>query len=391
MTGATAGPAGLRVLLLYDVFFPESVGGVEHRNLELARELGRRGHRVTLAAFGPAAAAPVPGVTRLALGPALRLYDGRGRRRPAAAATYLRAVARLDLAGFDAVESASLPFAHLPLLAARCRLARVPLLVTWHEYWGRYWRSYLRSPLWPLHAALERFCARLGRVAIADSRLVADRVARRRGGSVEVVPVGIRAAAIAAAAAAAEAGAPLLYAGRLVPDKRLDLLLEAVARLPLAAPAPLLDLVGDGPDRPRLEALAHRLGLGAAVRFRGRLPDAAAVFAALGGARVAVQPSRREGFGLFPLEAMAAGLPVVHCDSPESAVGELVRPGREGLATAAEPAALADALARLLGDESERSRLGAGARERAQRFDWSEVVVAFERALAGARLQGSQA
>lgn len=384
MIPAAARAGGLRVLLLYDTFFPETVGGVEHRDLELARELARRGHDVTLAAFGPAGPSPAPGVARLALGPAFGLYDAQGRRRVGNALTYARAAARLDLAGFDVVETASLPFAHLPPLAARCRLAGVPLLVTWHEFWGRYWRDYLGAPLWPLHAAFERACVGLGRAAIADSRLVAERVARRRGEAVEVVPVGVRVDAIAAAAAtgAATGAAPLLSAGRLIPDKRIDLLIEAVARLTPRFPGRLLDIVGDGPERSRLEALAGRLGVAGAVRFRGRLAGAAEVWAALGGAQVAVQPSRREGFGIFPLEAMAAGLPVVRCESAESAVGELVEHERHGLATPPDPERLAAALARLLGDAAERARFGAAARERARRYDWSVVVLDFEPLLA---------
>ena len=94
----------------------------------------------------------------------------------------------------------------------------------------------------------------------------------------------------------------------------------------------------------------------------------------LGRARIAVQPSEREGFGLFPLEAMAAGLPVVYCESPESAVPELVRDGVEGVCAAPEPAVLAAVLDRLLTDEAEWSRLRRNALERAAGYDWDEVA-----------------
>ena len=89
---------------------------------------------------------------------------------------------------------------------------------------------------------------------------------------------------------------------------------------------------------------------------------------------MAVQPSEREGFGLFPLEAMAAGLPVVYCESPESAVPELVRDGVEGICTAPEPKALAAALERLLADGEEWRRLHENAVKRASGYDWDEVA-----------------
>ena len=98
----------------------------------------------------------------------------------------------------------------------------------------------------------------------------------------------------------------------------------------------------------------------------------------MGRAQIAVQPSAREGFGLFAVESLAAGLPVVHCESPDSAIGELVRTGREGVATPPDPAALAQALDRLLSDPAERARLRAAALARAEDFDWGPLAARFE-------------
>src|SRR6185436_12959942 len=97
----------------------------------------------------------------------------------------------------------------------------------------------------------------------------------------------------------------------------------------------------DGPDHERLEDLSQRLSLGGAVNFVGHLPSNVDVWRKLGGAKIAIQPSSREGFGLFPLEAMAAGLPVIYCESTESALSELVKPGVHGLCTEPEPEPLA--------------------------------------------------
>ena len=125
-----------------------------------------------------------------------------------------------------------------------------------------------------------------------------------------------------------------------------------------------------------LEALAADLGIAGNVTFRDHVKSSNEVWRALGRARLAVQPSAREGFGLFPLEAMAAGLPVVYCKSSESAVGELVRDGCEGVAVDAEPGALAAVLTALLSPEgeAERRRLGANAMARAAHYDWDEIV-----------------
>ncbi len=379
-------PAGrsLSILLLYDCIYPGSVGGVEHRNFELARALAARGHRVTLAGFAEGKDEPAPGVAILPLGPRGRLYAASGKRSTGEALRFAAAVARMDLSPYDLVETANIPYVHLFPLALRCRLARKPLVVTWYEYWGAYWRQYLGPVRWLPYAAIERLAVPLGKRAIADSRLAADRVQDRRGGSVPVVPVGVPIAAIRAAAegdAAGEPAPPLIYAGRLLREKRVDLLLEAVALSARERPdlvGPWLSILGTGPEREPLEQLAARLGLAERVRFLGHLPTSAEVWRALGRANVAVQPSSREGFGLFPLEAMAAGLPVVYCESPESALPELVRPGLEGICTAPEPRALGAALVRLLSDSTERERLAQGARERSEAYGWAAIAERLE-------------
>jgi len=332
------------------------------------------GHQVTLAGFGAHGPTDSTIDVRI-LGPALRLHTTLGRRRLLAAWRYALAMLRLPLEGFDIVETASVPFAHLPILDFRCRRRKLPLVVTWHECWGPYWRRYLHgNPLWRLFALAEAFCARFGSRVIAPSRLAAERVSSLRREDVEVVPGGIDAREVSRAASVEERSCPVVYAGRLIPDKRVDLLVRAAAELKLAAPLPWVDIIGAGPDRPRLEALCADLGISERVRFRGALATTSEVWRTLGGAELAVQPSAREGFGLFPLEAMAAGLPVVHCASDESAVRELVRDGVEGLETRPEPVALAEAIVHLLTSPQEYARLAQNARHRASEFEWSVVA-----------------
>lgn len=362
----------MNVLLLYDCIYPRSVGGVEHRNHELARALAARGHRVTLAGFATpedTPSEPAPGVEILPVGPPGRLYTASGTRSTAEAARLARSVLRLDLGRFDVIETANIPYAHLPPLALRCRRAGKPLVVTWYEYWGRYWQRYLGAK-WPVYAAIERMTAHLGTVAISSSRLTAERVSRVRGEEVPVVRIGIPLETIRKAASGEKSGPPLVYAGRLLREKRIDLLLEALARLEGTG----LAICGDGPDRARLEEIAGRLGLKERVVFHGHLPTNVDVWQRIGESRIAVQPSSREGYGMFPLEAMAAGLPVVYCESSESALSELVEDGVHGMRTAPDPESLAAALGRLLSDETERRRLAENARRHAEGFDWSAVA-----------------
>jgi len=378
----------LKVLIVYETVYPDFIGGVEHRNYELAAALCRRGHEVTLAGF----CRPLPGIpprlTVQSLGELGELYNAAGRRSTRKAIRFAFTVPRLDVRGFDVVETANMPYIHILPLALKCALTRRPLLVTWYEYWGDYWKGYVGRLKAPVYKAVEWLTGQLGTAVTATSRLTQERLARqRRRGGVELVPCGIDVAAVQRAAAAGHReGPPLIYAGRLLREKRIDLLLRAVARLAPRHTGVLLTVFGDGPYSDALVRLADELGISDRVDFRGHVETSREVWEHLGRARIAVQPSEREGFGLFPLEAMAAGLPVVYCESPESAVPELVRHGVEGLCCAPEPEALAAALEKLLTDDEEWNRLHHNALERSAGYDWDEIARRIEATCA--RLMG---
>jgi glycosyltransferase involved in cell wall biosynthesis len=148
-------------------------------------------------------------------------------------------------------------------------------------------------------------------------------------------------------------GRILLSVSRLTPQKGVDV---AIRALPLLPDDTVLVVLGDGPERAALEALARELGVERRVFLPGRVPDVAAW---LERATAYVHPARWEGFGLGVLEAMLAGLPVVasNVSSLPELVGDtgvLVRPD--------DPSALALGVARALDTPS----LGAAGRERAK-------------------------
>ena len=370
----------MKILLVYETVYPDFIGGVESRNHELAAALRNRGHEVTLAGFRKAAvpgAPPRPDVR--SLGELDKLYNAAGQRSTRGAVRFALTVPRIDVRDFDVVETANMPYVHIFPLAVKCALAGKPLLVTWYEYWGDYWKGYVGRLKAPVYKAIEWCTGQVGTAVTATSRLPQARLAaQRRGGGGALGPCGVPVADVTRASRPVEhhhdEGPPLIYAGRLLREKRIDLLLRAVALLAPKHPGTLLTIFGDGYHHEALVRLAEELGIADRVDFRGHVETSEEVWRHLGQARIAVQPSEREGFGLFPLEAMAAGLPVVYCESPESAVPELVRDGVEGVCTAPEPAALAAALDRLLTDQAEWDHLRRNALERAAGYDWDEVA-----------------
>jgi N-acetyl-alpha-D-glucosaminyl L-malate synthase BshA len=123
-----------------------------------------------------------------------------------------------------------------------------------------------------------------------------------------------------------------------------------------------LELVGEGPERPRIEALVRSLGLAAQVQFLSEKDD---LVAALQRSDVFLLPSETESFGLAALEAMACGVPVVASDV--GGVAEVVSDGEVGfLAPVGDVAAMAGHVRRLLTDDDLHLRLSRAARQRAE-------------------------
>jgi glycosyltransferase involved in cell wall biosynthesis len=159
--------------------------------------------------------------------------------------------------------------------------------------------------------------------------------------------------------------------GRFSDEKGFDTLIEAMDLLPSAR----LLLVGDGEDRAALEDLVRRRGLEGRVTFTGWL---AGRWTLQVGLDVLAVPSRSEGFGLVVIEAMQDGIPVVATEV--GGLTEIIRDGENGLLVPpGDPAALAAALGKVLGDAGLRSVLVAQAAETAGHYSLEAMATAFAR------------
>jgi len=169
--------------------------------------------------------------------------------------------------------------------------------------------------------------------------------------------------------------ARLLFVGRVVRQKGLDILLPALAAL-TPGRGFHLDVVGDGSEVKELKALAERLGIGDKVSFLG-WRDRDALPGLYARSDVFVFPSRDEGMPNAVLEAMASSLPVVATDIAGNQ--ELVRHGVTGLLTPCEDApALASALDSLLADRDLAVRYGQAGRDLVQEhYSWRAAAQAY--------------
>jgi glycosyltransferase involved in cell wall biosynthesis len=166
--------------------------------------------------------------------------------------------------------------------------------------------------------------------------------------------------------------------GRLSHQKGFDLLLRAFAELTDSFPEWRVVIFGEGNERDRLTCLARDLHVADKVFLPGRVKDAAFL---LMQADLFVMPSRYEGFPNALCEAMACGLPVISFDCP-SGPREIISDGIDGILVPPEDAnALAESIAKLIGDVEQRRMLSQNAKRVTERFGLSRVMDKWEQVI----------
>jgi glycosyltransferase involved in cell wall biosynthesis len=287
------------------------------------------------------------GVTLHGICPEMTLYR-RGRRSITEAILFGSAVV-IPLASrpFDLIDCQQFPFFSVFGAKAIAAMRRTPLVITWYEVWGEYWYEYLG---WrgAFGKATERVVAGLSPHCVADSEFTAGSLHTLWGKECTVIPNGIDRARILAIPPSADRS-DVIYTGRLTREKRVDLLIGAIALLKAEKAGIRCVIIGDGPERERLQQMAYEHGVGEQVTFTGFLASYDEMIARMKASRVFAFPSTREGFGIAALEALACGLALVTVDHPQNAAKDFVTPDQGILCAPTAPAlsvAIRDALSR---------------------------------------------
>jgi len=187
-------------------------------------------------------------------------------------------------------------------------------------------------------------------------------------------------------APAAEPAAPdacaqdVVFVGRMVNNKGLDRIVDALALLARRGRPRTALFLGRGPLRAATEARVRSQGLADRVRFLDWVETTADLAGVYRGSRACVCASTCEGGPRVTVEAMACGTPAV--STPVGVMGELLRTGENGALVGFDAESLADGLELVLGDEERRRAMGRAARRDAERFEFHRVIGDYARGLA---------
>jgi len=319
-----------RVVIVSDALAPWHIGGKEERYSQLAKQFQSDDIEIIFATMkwwqGDDPAGHVSICQKYSM------YNSDGSRSIYQSIRFALACLKIYRLKPDLIEGDQIPFLQIFTLWFVAKIRRIPLTVTWHEVWGmNYWQEYAPK-IARLAALCEKLTMRLPDRIISNSDFTASRlnsfgVADSR---LVIIENGLDFNLINEASTEL-AGYEILYAGRLIAHKKVEMLIEAMKILTRTRPNIHLGIIGDGPESNKLKQITHDAKLDGNITFLGEIPNHKDVLGIMKKSNIFVSASEREGYGQSVLEALYLGLYVIVADNPNNAATTFVRKHPNGI------------------------------------------------------------
>lgn len=364
---------GKKIVYVSDAVYPYNKGGKEKRLYELTTHLAEMGHDVhiyTMHWWKSAEKSRIEdGVTLHAIGKYHNMYKG-DKRSIKEGMLFGAACFRLFNVKFDVLDVDHMPF--FPIFSSWivCKLRGKKLYGTWHEaLTTQDWTDYMGKSGY-IAALIERISVKLPYKITAISNQTKEILVNyhKRTKRVGLITPGIDMQTIKNVKPA-RIRCDVLYVGRLVKGKNVDMLIKSFSIVAKENPKARCVIIGDGIEKTNLQKLTKELKLAERVTILKPLRDASDIYAYMKRAKVFVLPSAREGFGIVALEALACGTPVVTIDSPANAARDLILDTETGSIVRLDEQSIAAAISFWILKSSEPS-----IDERFSTYDWAALA-----------------
>ncbi len=366
----------MKIAYVYDAVYPFTIGGVEKRIAVLSERLTARGHEVHvfgLKSWEGDSCFTRNGVYYHGVGHPKLLYKS-GRRSIGEAIFFgLKVLIPLYRQRFDIIDCQNFPYFNCFSAFFVSLIRKTPLVITWHEVWDEYWDEYL-GLFGIFGRAIENITALLSCNLVAVSGMTANdlRPLIHRL-PVTILPNGIDFQRIDEIRVS-DIFSDIIFVGRLIPEKKVDVLIKAIYLIKIEVPDIFCVIVGNGPQMEELQKHICHHHLENNVCCMGFIKNHDEVIALMKSSKVFVSPSVREGFGIAALEAMACGLPVVTSNTSKNAVRELVT-DKTGIICDLSPEAFAEAVLFCL---ERKDSMVEECKTRSLLYDWEKIIADVE-------------
>ena len=319
-----------KVVIVSDALAPWHKGGKEERYEQLAKHFQSDDIEIIFATMKWWQGKDPQGYVSIC--PRISMYNSDGGRSVWQSIRFAIACVKVYKLKPDLIECDQIPFLQIFTLWFVAKLRRIPMTVTWHEVWGiKYWQEY--APKIARFAAIcEKLTMRLPNRIIANSEFTANRLRAFGVTNNRLVVIENKLDIEFMEKASTDlAGYQILFAGRLIAHKRVDILLRSVEILKSKHPNVCLGIIGGGPESNSLKQIASDLKIEDNVEFLGEISKHEDVIGIMKKSEIFVSASEREGYGQSVLEALYLGLNVIVADNPNNAAVKIVNNNQHGI------------------------------------------------------------
>lgn len=366
----------MKLAFISDAIYPYNLGGKEKRIYEVTTRLAKSGHSVHIYTMKWWKGKDVKlenGVYLHAISKKYALYKNQ-RRSIRQALMFSLNCFKLIKEDFDVIDADHMPHLVLFPLKIVAILKRKKLFVTWNEVWGlTYWVEYM-GILGNVSYVIEKLSVLMPSEIISVSnhtskKLVKELSFKRK---INTIPNGIDFKKVQTIKVAAQKS-DIIYAGRLLSHKNIDILIKAVGLLYKKNPNITCFIVGEGPEKKNLIKITKQAGLEKNIKFFDFFKSQNTLYSLIKASKVFVLPSTREGFGIVVIEANALGISVVTTNHKDNAAKDLIN-SLNGLTVSLEERNLADATYKLINKKVNKKAL----ENFAKTYDWDKIAKKIE-------------
>jgi len=371
----------MKIALVYDMIYPYSIGGAEVRNYSLAKRLTEQGHEVHLYGIklwkGPDTIKKdgifIHGICRYT-----QKYNFKGNRsifEPIKFSFYI--FKSLIKENFDIIDCSAFPY----FPAFSCKLYSVlrntPLVITWHEVWRDYWYEYLG---WKgtFGVIIEKIVSKLTKNIVSVSNKTKN----------NLINLGVNKKYISLvhnwvnineikAITKFKVKSEIIYAGRLMKHKNIDILIKSVYLAKKEFPDIKAVIIGNGPEKTKLKALTRKLNLEKNINFMDFMLKER-VYRFMKSSKLFVLPSVLEGFGIIVIEANACGIPVITVKHKRNASADLIKNYNNGFVCNLSESSIAEKILILLKNSKLRENMSKKSIRNAENYDIKKAVIKLE-------------
>jgi Glycosyltransferase len=370
----------MKIAFIYDAVYPFITGGAEKRVYELAKRLVQRGHDVHWYGVGwwwPEEGQKdieMEGIHLHGVCKPMDLYNGERRSVSEAVYFAICLLPKLGIEKFDVIDCQGFPFFSCYTVKINSLIGRSPFIITLHEVWNNYWYEYLGKAGF-FGKLVEKLMVNLTDKIISVSKKTKnDLKAMKSSEKSIVIPNGIDFNHINGILPADE-NSDVIFAGRLIKEKNVDILIKAIPYVKEKIPDVKCCIIGDGPERDKLEKLVQELDIQNNVEFKGFMKDYNDLISYMKSSKVFVLPSTREGFGIVVIEANACGLPVVVVNHKMNAASELIVNNKNGIISDFSKEDIAENIINMI---DKRKKMQNECIQNSKKYDWNKIVDTLE-------------